>query len=52
MVDKVVSNVPVDGGSGLNIIPEHTMKKLVIVLRVHHRLSSIWQTKVWPCPWK
>ena len=28
MVDKVVPNVLVDGGSGLNILPEHTMKKL------------------------
>lgn len=28
MVDKVVPNVLVDGGSGLNILPEHTMKRL------------------------
>ena len=28
VVDKVVPNVLVDGGSGLNILPEHTMKKL------------------------
>ena len=32
MVDKVVPNVLVDGGSGLNIIPEHTMKKLGLSL--------------------
>ena len=28
IVDKVVPNVSVDGGSSLNILPEHTMKKL------------------------
>lgn len=28
VVDKVVPNVLVDGGSGLNIMPEHTLKKL------------------------
>jgi hypothetical protein len=28
IVDKVVPNVLVDGGSSLNILPEHTMKKL------------------------
>ena len=28
VVDKVVPNVLVDGGSGLNILPEHTMKRL------------------------
>ena len=28
VVDKVVPNVLVDGGSELNILPEHTMKKL------------------------
>ena len=28
VVDKVVPNVLVDGGSSLNILPEHTMKKL------------------------
>ena len=28
MVNKVISNVLVDGSSGLNILPEHTMKKL------------------------
>ena len=27
-MDKVVPNVLVDGGSSLNILPEHTMKKL------------------------
>ena len=32
VVDKVVSNVLVDGGSGLNILPEHTMKKLGLSL--------------------
>ena len=32
MVDKVVPNVLVDGGSGLNILPEHTMKKLGLSL--------------------
>jgi hypothetical protein len=28
VVDKVVPNALVDRGSGLNILPEHTMKKL------------------------
>ena len=28
VVDKVVPNALVDGGSGLNNLPEHTMKKL------------------------
>jgi hypothetical protein len=28
VVDKVVPNVLVDGGSRLNILPEHTMKRL------------------------
>ena len=28
IVDKVVPNVLVDGGSSLNILPEHTMKRL------------------------
>ena len=32
MVDKVVPNVLVDGGSGLNILPEHTMKRLGLSL--------------------
>ena len=32
MVDKVVLNVLMDGGSGLNILPEHTMKRLGISL--------------------
>ena len=32
VVDKVVPNVPVDGGSGLNILPKHTMKKLGLSL--------------------
>ena len=32
VVDKVVSNVFVDEGSGLNILPEHTMKKLGLSL--------------------
>ena len=27
VVDKVVPNVLVDGGSGLNILSEHTMRK-------------------------
>lgn len=32
VVDKVVPNVLVDGGSGLNILPEPTMKKLDLSL--------------------
>ena len=32
MVEKVVPNVLVDGGSGLNILPEHTMKRLGVSL--------------------
>ena len=28
VVDKVMPNVLVDSGSGLNILPEHTMTKL------------------------
>ena len=28
VVDKVIPNVLVDGGSGLNILPDHIMKKL------------------------
>ena len=32
VVDKVVRNVLVDGGSSLNILPEHTMKKLGLSL--------------------
>ena len=32
VVDKVVPNVLVDGGSGLNILLEHTMKKLGLSL--------------------
>ena len=28
LIDKVVPNVLVDGGSGLNIMPEHTLKQL------------------------
>ena len=32
VVDKVVPNVLVDGGSGLNILPEHTMRKLGLSL--------------------
>ena len=32
VVDKMVSNVVVDGGSGLNILPEHTMKMLDLSL--------------------
>ena len=32
VVDKVVPNVLVDGGSGLNILSEHTMKKLGLSL--------------------
>ena len=32
VVDKVVPNVLVDGGSGLNILPEHTMKRLDLSL--------------------
>ena len=28
LVDKVVPNVLVDGGSGLNVMPDHTMKQL------------------------
>lgn len=28
VVDKVVCNVLVDGGNGLNILPKYTMKKL------------------------
>ena len=32
VVDKVVSNVLGDGGSGLNILPEHTMKRLGLSL--------------------
>ena len=32
VVDKVVSNVLVDGGNGLNILPEHTMKMLGLSL--------------------
>jgi hypothetical protein len=32
VVDKVVPNVLVDGGSGLNILPEHTMKRLGLSL--------------------
>ena len=33
VVDKVVPNVIVDRGSGLNILPEHTMKRLGLSLR-------------------
>src|SRR5450631_4242228 len=32
VVDKVVPNVLVNGGSGLNILPEHTMKRLGLSL--------------------
>lgn len=32
VVDKVVPNVLVDEGSGLNILPQHTMKKLGLSL--------------------
>ena len=32
VVDKVVPNVLVDEGSGLNILPEHTMKRLGLSL--------------------
>ena len=32
VVDKVILNVLVDGGSGLNILPEHTMKRLDLSL--------------------
>ena len=32
VMDKVVPNVLVDGGSGLNILPEHTMKRLGLSL--------------------
>jgi hypothetical protein len=32
VLDKVVLNVLVDGGSGLNILPEHTMKRLGLSL--------------------
>ena len=32
VVDKVISNVLVDGGSGLNILPDHTMKRLGLSL--------------------
>ena len=32
VVEKVVPNVLVDGGSGLNILPEHTMKRLGLSL--------------------
>lgn len=32
VVDKVVPNVLVDGGSGLNILPKHTMKRLGLSL--------------------
>ena len=32
VVDKVVPNVLVDGGSGLNILSEHTMKRLGLSL--------------------
>ena len=32
VVDKVIPNVLVDGGSGLNILPEYTMKKLGLSL--------------------
>ena len=32
VVDKVIPNVLVDGGSGLNILPEHIMKKLGLSL--------------------
>ena len=28
VVDKIIHIVLVDGGSGLNILPDHTMKKL------------------------
>ena len=43
VVDKVVPNVLVDGGSGLNILPEHTMKNLGLSLigpspfKFHHQ---------------
>ena len=33
VVDKVVLNVLVDGGSGLNILPEYTLKKLGLNLK-------------------
>ena len=32
VVDKVIPNVLMDGGSGLNILPDHTMKRLDISL--------------------
>ena len=32
VVDKVVPNALVDDGSGLNILPEHTMRKLGLSL--------------------
>ena len=32
VVDKVIPNMLVDGGSGLNILPDHTMKSLGLSL--------------------
>ena len=32
VVDKVIVNVLVDGGSGLNILPDHSMKSLDLSL--------------------
>ena len=32
IVDKVIPNVLVDGGSGLNILPDDTMKRLGLSL--------------------
>ena len=46
VVDKVVPNVLVDGGSGLNIMPEHTLKQLGLTLMGRLFSLSIWQIKL------
>ena len=51
VVNKVMPNVLVDRGSGLNILPEHTMKKLGLGLTAPSPLSSTWQIKVRRCRW-
>lgn len=47
IVDKVVPNVLVDGGSELNILPEQTMKKVGFISQGYHPSSSIWLTRAW-----
>lgn len=51
IVDKVVPNVRVGRGSGLNILTAQTMVKLKFSLIDLSSSLFIWQTRLRRCPW-